>query len=762
MTKQSSFFQRAKPLWGEGLEGQMNVVLFFVCSFSGCEAKKLVLAGNNFFRVFLNGSFIAYGPERAAHGYNKVETISLPALQKTNRLVIEVSSSYCKSFYALKTSPFLQAELRDSSSNVIRATGQDFKIYRNASRYQKVARYSYQRAFSESYHFTPEERDFLRKDNGAYPEISPREVEEPILEKRTLPQAEYRDLAFAPFERGTFRKEATAPVHDDRYFHDEALGLYTRKDFDIDPDAALSPLVFRKESGSSSELKAGEFITYRSAANPAGFIALSLNVIKPSKVALLFDEYDCGKNVSGACDLVFYRNTVENFITYDLEAGSYDLLSFEPYVAKYIRVLFLSGEGEILSTGLKTYQAPKNPRFHFISSQPEANVLMAAAERTYLENSVDLLMDCPSRERAGWLFDSGFTALSESLFQGSNIGETAFLRNFLHFDHSQVEEGMMPMCYPADFTDKSVSFIHQWSLWYILELAANEERNGTTELIKESKNNVLSILDFFAKHENREGLLEHLPYNNYIEASLANDPKRFEGVNFPTAMLYVGALEAANRLYPELRLAKKINRLKAAINADGFKDGFYLDSAHTENGVYVPTAYRSEAAQYYAFYFGIATPASRPELRDTLLKQFGPHRNPCKTYPDFVSSNMLPGIFLRLFVLNSLEKYPEKVVQEAIDYCYDDAALTGTLWENATPSSSLNHGFASVLAPILLQPLFGLKEINRPHKEIILLKTFIEKEGSVSIPVSDDSLKIEVHQGQRKINPPQGYRFLIR
>ena len=91
-------------------------------------------------------------------------------------------------------------------------------------------------------------------------------------------------------------------------------------------------------------------------------------------------------------------------------------------------------------------------------------------------------MDCPSRERAGWLCDSFFTARVEYVLTGTCTVEKVFLENFLladQFEH--LPEGMLPMCYPADHYDGV--FIPNWAMWFVLELEEYLVRSGDTELI---------------------------------------------------------------------------------------------------------------------------------------------------------------------------------------------------------------------------------------------------------------------------------------
>ena len=53
-----------------------------------------------------------------------------------------------------------------------------------------------------------------------------------------------------------------------------------------------------------------------------------------------------------------------------------------------------------------------------------------AAVETFKQNTLDIYMDCPSRERAGWLCDSFFTARAEHYLTGASTVEKNFLENF--------------------------------------------------------------------------------------------------------------------------------------------------------------------------------------------------------------------------------------------------------------------------------------------------------------------------------------------
>ena len=143
-------------------------------------------------------------------------------------------------------------------------------------------------------------------------------------------------------------------------------------------------------------------------------------------------------------------------------------------------------------------------------------------------------MDCPSRERAGWLCDSFFTAKTEYFLTKESLVEKSFLENFLHEDtYEFLPDGMLPMCYPADFYDKN--YIPQWAMWLVLQLKEYYERSQDIDLIERFELKIKKLFTFYSQHENMYGLLEKLGGWNFVEHSKAND--LINDVNYPTNML---------------------------------------------------------------------------------------------------------------------------------------------------------------------------------------------------------------------------------
>ena len=114
------------------------------------------------------------------------------------------------------------------------------------------------------------------------------------------------------------------------------------------------------------------------------------------------------------------------------------------------------------------------------------------------------------------------------------------------------------------------------------------------------------------------------------------------------------------------------------------------------------TANTTEVCQYYAFFFGIATPQSHPELFKVLCEKFGPQRKQTGAYPEVAFANAFIGNYLRLEILFREGLYTQ-VLEEIKGYFTGMADRTGTLWEHDQEKASCNHGFASHIAYWLLE-----------------------------------------------------------
>ena len=498
--------------------------------------------------------------------------------------------------------------------------------------------------------------------------------------------------------------------------------------------------------------------------NRTAFIGLIAEVEKSATVYVIFDEILWNEGASdpefaashpqGALPLSFYRMECCNIVKYDLSPGKYDLLSFEPYTFRYLKVI-VKGSATISRVYRTPYENPDAERTVFNSSDAAINGIFEAGKRTFAQNAVDVLTDCPSRERAGWLCDSYFTARAERLLTGKNAVEHNLLDCYRLAPESPFLPPEMPaMCYPADHNDGV--FIPNWAMFLIVELKDYLRRTGDETMTDGFRDKIARLLDYFSRYENEYGLLENLPGWVFVEWSDCS--KFLTPVNIPTNMLYALALEAAADLYGDDSAKAKAEAIKNTIRAFAFDGEFFEDNLVRENGKLVRVGNVTETCQYYAFFTGVANKADYPALFETVLTSFGPLRS-ADVYPNIPRSNAFIGNFLRL---ETLDRYGEEetILREFTPYFGRMSERTGTLWENNDPHASCCHGFASYICVLYAKIAFGYLGFDETDKTIILRENF-RLSGSARFPVPGGFVSIEITNGTRAVSIPDGYELKI-
>jgi len=371
-------------------------------------------------------------------------------------------------------------------------------------------------------------------------------------------------------------------------------------------------------------------------------------------------------------------------------------------------------------------------------------------------------MDCPSRERAGWLCDSFFTARVAYDLCGDTTIERNFFENFLlpeRFEH--LPAGMLPMCYPADHYNGR--FIPNWAMWFVVQLEEYLQRSGDYELVKALEPKVMALFDYFRKFRNEDGLLEKLESWVFVEWSAAND--FVQDVSYPSNMLYAAALSAAGRMYDRTDLIEQAEKIRDVVRRESFDGEFFVDNAVRKNGKLEVTNNRSEVCQYFAFFFNVATAETHKELWDVLSVKFGPDRADTKAYPEVHQANSFVGNYLRLELL-SRYGLCRQLKSELVDYFLYMAKKTGTLWENTNTNGSCNHGFASHVAHCLYRDILGLYEIDRQRRVVELRFSDVGLEWCQGkIPTKDGEVCLRWWKNgdemRFRVDVPAGYKVSV-
>lgn len=695
-------------VWAEGQKNQMNRAFAFVLDLGKKQMGEICLSAASCYKVIADGKLMGFGPNRTAHGYARAAVYPFNA----QYITVEVQSHFVPNFCWVKREPFFACVLKTESGKEYFA--EDFNCFALSDRVQKVRRYSFQRGFCETY-INEKDRTALYfcKPQNAFPRVKTEKAELPhLLPSETLNPALSEIFAEKVIDSGYCKTSPEIAVYVDRT--ETLIGTVIEgfkrgewQDFSTDEISRITYL-----SGAKSGDYAYETLDFSRIVT--GIVEVEIIAGNAGEVFFAFDEILSDEKLK---TIKPFRGDTANVFKWTVKkAGVYNLSAFEPYAFRYANVI--TSAGVKANVKVRAYENPEAGKMLFECDDKKIEQIMEAARHTFAHNAVDLLTDCPSRERAGWLSDSFFSSVAERVFTGDNKVERAFLQNYILADKSGHPKGMIPRCYPADYYEED-GFIPNWSLWYILEIYKYFTQYGYDETVEKSRANVEGILNYFVDFENEFGVLEDLKGWIFVEWSAANNSDHINGINVPSNACYYASLLAAAKVYDIKGLKEKAEKIKDYLLKNAYVDGFFVDNLiRNEKGDIIPTENYTETCQYYMFFFKCADKHTHKELFDKMLNEYGKSDssvsggNPVKK--QLTPSNMIYGVYMRLELLMREQKRVE-LLNECVRYFYDMTQKTGTLWENNTASASCDHGFASYVSRFIIYALFGF-DVLYPEK----------------------------------------------
>ncbi len=688
------FFLKARPVFLQGCAERLNTFAAFRTQATLPEDSVLYLTASSFYRLTVNGKFIAFGPARTAKGYARVDRIPLKGhlTDGKNELLVEVAGYACASLSTVRQPSFLTAEIR--SGEAVLLTGEDFDGYEPSQKYREVRRYSYQRHFGEVWDV---------RNGTELREEDRRPLETLTLDltylPRIAPYAQYEDLLLRTAStRGTLTYDPALPYRSNPYSVfplPDGWGSFEQEKLPFQPYRWIqrhrqTPTADRAEL--PVILKKNEYAILDFSRIECGFMTADATSDEESEVLFAFSEDSTPDHFA------FTNMNAENVWELLLAGGQHIRTStFEPYTFRYVMVAVKEGTITLNALGVKSFtydmRGARIPEY----DDPTLNAVCRGAARTFSHNAVDLYMDCPSRERAGWLCDSYFTAKTEHALFGAVPLEQAYLENFrLYRNDGSYPDGILPMCYPSDpepYRDGTRKFIPQWNMWYVIELADYlTERNPSADR-EEYRESIERFMAFLRRYENEDGLLERLPSWNFVEWSKANDWTW--DVNYPTNFLYAKVLESCYRIFGDESYQKRSREVQKTAEKQSFDGTCFMDHAiRDENGTLVLQKESSEAGQYYAILFGDLdlNDEKYRELIRLITEVFGAERK--VPMPEIHEINAFIGAYLRLEALLKMGE-SDLVLRDVKEFFGNMEEETGTLWEYRQRHGSRDHGFAS-------------------------------------------------------------------
>ena len=760
-------FEKAGPVWPEGLEKEMNTLIGFRTSFEAKAADevRLNLAAWYSYRVTLNGEFVAFGPARGSKGFFRPDDLKLPAKDGKNDLQVEVAGYNVPNFYLVEQPPFFKAAVA-VNGKAVAVSDRDFRAFR-LPRVQKVPRYTFQRTFAEVY-------DVPGRETGPLA-LAP--APEPKLIDRVVPYPDYElNPHLTPVSFADVAVDMSRKVHADRsltlpdgkgWFKGFPMAELTLNSAYLAQRLAYAnrrPATEADRAAKSFDLAAGKSAVFDNGFADTGFPGFTVTVRKPGRMTVTFDEVFTGDEVRG---IDRYRDCC-NILVWNFEKpGVYEVSSFEPYTMRCLDVGVLEGEMTVSAPRFRSYKNPSAKRATFRSSDPDLGRIFDAARETFRQNAVDVFTDCPSRERAGWNCDAFFTGAVSTLLTGGTGLERVFEENIaLPKTFGDIPDGMIPMCYPSDHRDGV--FIPNWAMWFVLETEEYLARSGDRRTVDRLRPRLEKLVEFLWKFRNADGLLEKLPSWVFVEWSRSN--KLVQDVNYPSNMTWAGMLEAMARMYGRKDLAEEARRVRETIRRQSWTGEWFCDNAvRQKDGSLRLSGECTETCQYYAFFFGTATKELYPALWKTLLADFGPQRfsedrKALRSHKDIWPSNAFIGNYLRLKLLER-EGMGNRILAETKGYFKYMVDRSGTLWENDTTCASCNHGFASYAAVLLLRSVLGVEKVDLVNRTLTLRETEVDLDWcEAELPAGSGTIKFgwKRENGARKrtVSVPKGWKVL--
>ncbi|MBM3240793.1 hypothetical protein FJZ31_31310 [Candidatus Poribacteria bacterium] len=418
-------FYTARPIWPLGRETEKNLSVGFRASFnvSSFDNISLRIAASSLYRVYLNGEFFCHGPARGPHGYYRVDVwdLSHDLIAGDNLIAIEVVGYNVNSFYLLEQPAFLQAEVVADGKTLASTAGEgnSFETAVLTERVRKVARYSFQRPFSEAYRLKPGYDNWRKDVTANFPVVKCATVEEKKLIPRRVPYPKFsRRAPVFNVACGEVRTDvAIKRVWKDRSFTNISpnLGGFPESELEVTPSIELQhietisshPINQPFASNATINLKANTYHILDLGTNLTGFLGATIRCDKETRLFFIFDEillsvsFDQTPNSSlrkknlikrnnwkgKVWDVDFKRIGCINIISYELQPGIYKVESMEPYTLRYLKLLALAGDCEVERVYLREYANPDVFEAHFSSCDRQLNQIFEAGRETYRQNA---------------------------------------------------------------------------------------------------------------------------------------------------------------------------------------------------------------------------------------------------------------------------------------------------------------------------------------------------------------------------------------
>ncbi len=692
-------------------------------SLSDYKSVKIKLTARNIYRLYINNNFILHGPSRTTHGYCRVDEIDITdeLLNGVNHIAVEVmeyggQSSVYKHYSndcTLENGMFIAEIIADDK--VLSATGCDnWKVCKITARAARSERISHCRQSAEIYNIN---ENFHRWKFGESEFLNPIILkEEPIYlpHKALIPKMEefyFKNLLdFGACQIDKNKKIIIRKMEENSQFYLN-LKEYPYDDFKRTVSSNGTVKVeYTKKGLELNPIDTEDFYAFfECGESHLGFINIKVTCEHSGIIDIVHSE---------VLELDGSPTTLYNTVTrLHVAAGTTEFITMEPALARYMQVIFRGvGSVNLQKLSIIDDSYPDINQSSFLCSNDNINRLYKAAKKTLLLSTKDIFMDCPDRERGGWLCDSFWMARAASLMLSDSLVEKEFLENFLLTPADKMYKGFFPEVYPANKTDyEKTTGITTWSFWLMLEFCEYVRRTGDIQFRDEHKGRIEAFINGSQSFIGKSCLIENLP-DLFIDWSLSNTDEHKQPISTAANALYAYMLIELGKTFENSEWIRKGEYMRDVLRS------IILNNTDIEFLRYIPDVIEydengklcckencySEAAMYTSLWSGLFSEDEAPLLVNTVKDTMGPlPKYPID--PNIGESQLFIGLCIRLDMLSR---------QGNIDKMFEDMLTIyepqlkegpGTLWEvRKINGNSRCHGFTSHAGVHLMRDILGI------------------------------------------------------
>lgn len=761
--------KKALPVWGATMKNKWNQFAGFYTKLEKPGEVTFRIAARSYYRLYVDGNMLASGPARTAEHYCRVDEIRTELKGQADIAVEVVALSkpekYCNDC-TMEDGLFL-CEILDADGEVLAATGgEEWKYRELLYRRSLVETMSHSRGILEYYDLTPMSFDWMRGKSEWEPWAL---VEEKIgWLPRNAKYPTYRPLdmqAMTGIYDEVVDKEAfeNPPLSLAKLFNPTYFSVIPEENYFVDQIRAEKSVPF---SGKMKRLSPTEYeitpgvqptgCVWEREFSDVGFIDFTISVEKECTLDVLNTDH---RGLYGAIRGNSYCSR------YHLAPGSYHLTTFEQKLTRYVKFV-LRTEGKVTVTRPRLLEDtyPDGRENSFSCSDGELNRIYEAARRTLRLCTLDIYMDCPQRERGGWLCDSQFNGPASWLMFGDLTVEHDFLENFLLTDPDEKWKSFFPEVYPGVHKSPEEVGITNWSFWLVTELYDYYQRSGDREFIDKYACRIERFIEGMLTLRGESGLLENLP-NAFVDWSISNKEFNLQPINVPNNCLAVCLLERAAEMYRKPEWAKTAQEMRTVIEGltgSGALFGADGDAAVLENGRFHRTGVKTEAGMALELWSGF-------HLENKVyIQQFVNALGPCPEYrpnPNVGRTNMFIGMMIRFEVLARLGR-SEQLIRELKDvYLQELRDGSGTLFENVHALSGC-HAFNGEAGALIVNQVLGLGQPLQLTKTVTICPHPARLRWAVGTAETEDgtifmdwSSEPDEHRLVVRLQLPKGWKY---